>query len=61
MPIQKVNLDISEGADFIIMEPAMMNLTLILRVKQNHPLIPYCNQISGEYTIVELASTSMSI
>jgi len=57
MFIHKVDLDINEGADMIIVKPALTNLDLILRVKQNYPTIPIAAyQVSGEYAMIELLS-----
>jgi len=55
MFMQKVDLDINEGADMVIVKPALTNLDLILRVKQKHPAVPIAAyQVSGEYAIVKL-------
>lgn len=57
MFMQKVGLDIDEGADIIIVKPALTNLDLILKVKQAHPNIPIAAyQVSGEYAMIELLS-----
>lgn len=53
MFMQKVDLDISEGADIVIVKPALPNLDLILRTKQRHPTIPIAAyQVSGEYVMI---------
>ena len=55
MFMQKVDLDISEGADFVIVKPALTNLDHILRIKQKHPTIPIAAyQVSGEYATIKL-------
>jgi porphobilinogen synthase len=55
MFMQKVDLDISEGADFVIVKPALTNLDHILRVKQKYPAIPIAAyQVSGEYAMIKL-------
>ena len=55
MFMQKVDLDISEGADMIIVKPALTNLDLILRVKLKYPAIPIAAyQVSGEYAMIKL-------
>ena len=55
MFMQKVDLDISEGADMVIVKPALTNLDLILRVKQQYPNVPIAAyQVSGEYAIIKL-------
>jgi porphobilinogen synthase len=57
MYMRKVELDVSEGADIIIVKPALTNLDLILRVKLRYPTIPIAAyQVSGEYTMINLIS-----
>jgi porphobilinogen synthase len=57
MYMQKVELDISEGADMVIVKPALTNLDLIIRVKQRYPTIPIAAyQVSGEYAMINLLS-----
>lgn len=57
MFMQKVDLDISEGADMVIVKPALTNLDHIVRVKQNYPAVPIAAfQVSGEYAMVKLLS-----
>jgi porphobilinogen synthase len=57
MFMQKVGLDIDEGADLVIVKPAITNLDLILRVKQKYPNIPVAAyQVSGEYAMIKLLS-----
>src|SRR3989304_6317465 len=55
MFMRKVDLDISEGADVVIVKPALTNLDLILRVKQQYPNVPIAAyQVSGEYAMIKL-------
>jgi porphobilinogen synthase len=57
MFMQKVDLDISEGADMVIIKPAITNLDHIVRVKQKYPTIPIAAyQVSGEYAMIKLLS-----
>jgi porphobilinogen synthase len=57
MFMQKVDLDISEGADIVIVKPALTNLDLIVAVKQRYPSIPIAAyQVSGEYAMIKLLS-----
>jgi porphobilinogen synthase len=57
MFMQKVKLDVEEGADFLIVKPALTNLDHILRVKQAYPTIPIAAyQVSGEYELIKLLS-----
>jgi porphobilinogen synthase len=57
MFMQKVDLDIEEGADIIIVKPALPNLDHILRIKQQYPTIPIATyQVTGEYVMIKSAS-----
>lgn len=57
MFMQKVDLDICEGADMVIIKPALTNLDHILRVKQKYPTVPIAAyQVSGEYAMIKLLS-----
>lgn len=57
MFIQKIALDVSEGADMVIVKPALTNQDLILRVKQDYPNLPIAAyQVSGEYAMIKLLS-----
>lgn len=57
MFMQKVDLDVSEGADMVIVKPALTNLDNILRVKQKYPTVPIAAyQVSGEYAMIKLLS-----
>jgi porphobilinogen synthase len=57
MFMQKVDLDINEGADIVIVKPALTNLDLIVAVKQRYPSIPIAAyQVSGEYAMIKLLS-----
>lgn len=57
MFMAKVDLDINEGADIIIVKPALTNLDHIAWVKQKYPTIPVAAyQVSGEYVMIKLLS-----
>lgn len=57
MFMQKVDLDIGEGGDIVIVKPALTNLDLILRTKQKYPTIPIAAyQVSGEYAMIKSPS-----
>jgi len=59
MFMAKVDLDISEGADMIIVKPALTNLDLILLTRQRYPNIPVAAyQVSGEYVMIKSSSES---
>jgi porphobilinogen synthase len=54
MFMQKADLDIREGADIVIVKPALPNLDLMLRIKQQYPTVPIAAyQVSGEYAMIE--------
>ena len=54
--INEVRLDLNEGADIIIIKPAMAYLDIIYKIKErfNIPIIAY--NVSGEYSMVKSAS-----
>ena len=54
--INEVQLDINEGADMVIIKPALSYLDIIYRIKErfNIPIIAY--NVSGEYTMIKSAS-----
>jgi porphobilinogen synthase len=57
MFMSKVDLDISEGADIIIVKPALTNLDLILLTHQRYPNVPIATyQVSGEYLMIKTPS-----
>ncbi len=57
MFMQKAELDISEGADIAIVKPALSNLDLIYRLKQQYPTISIAAyQVSGEYAMIKTAA-----
>lgn len=55
--IREVQLDIQEGADLLMVKPAMNYLDVIYRIKQQYPQIPLCAyQVSGEYAMLKAAA-----
>jgi porphobilinogen synthase len=54
--LREIGLDIQEGADIVMVKPAMSYLDIIRRVKDafNVPVAAY--NVSGEYSMVEAAS-----
>jgi porphobilinogen synthase len=53
MFLSKIDLDIKEGADIVIIKPALTNLDIILLTKQKYPAIPIAAyQVSGEYAML---------
>lgn len=55
--LREVALDIQEGADLVMVKPAMNYLDIILKIKQNYPEIPLAAyQVSGEYAMIKFAA-----
>ncbi len=55
--LREVILDLEEGADMIMVKPAMNYLDIIFRVKQQFPEVPLCAyQVSGEYSMLKFAA-----
>jgi len=54
--LREIALDIEEGADMVMVKPAMPYLDVICRARQefNHPLAAY--QVSGEYSMIVAAA-----
>jgi porphobilinogen synthase len=56
MFMQKLDLDIREGADIVIIKPAITNLDIISLTRQMFPSIPVAAyQVSGEYAMMHSA------
>ena len=53
--IQEVYLDIEEGADIVMVKPALPCLDLIYRVKQEFAMPTAAFNVSGEYAMVKAA------
>jgi porphobilinogen synthase len=53
--MREIAMDVKEGADMIIIKPALSYLDIIYRAKQNFqlPIITY--QVSGEYSMLKIA------
>lgn len=55
--LREVELDIAEGADMLMVKPALPYLDIITQVKQNYPQYPLgAYQVSGEYAMIKAAS-----
>ena len=54
--LREIKQDIDEGADIIVVKPALAYLDIIYRVKQkfNIPIAAY--SVSGEYSMIKKAS-----
>ena len=53
--LKEISLDISEGADMVIVKPGMPYLDIIYRVKQEFKMPTYAYQVSGEYSMIKNA------
>ena len=54
---REVELDLAEGADLIMVKPAMNYLDILFRLKQHYPEVPLCAyQVSGEYAMLKNAA-----
>ena len=50
--LREVALDISEGADFVMVKPGMPYLDIIKLVKENFKIPVFAYQVSGEYSLI---------
>ena len=53
--IHEVEMDINEGADIVMIKPAMPYLDIITRIKQNFKIPTFAYQVSGEYSMLKNA------
>ena len=51
--LKEISLDLSEGADMVIIKPGMPYLDIIYRVKQEFKIPVYAYQVSGEYSMIK--------
>ena len=57
--LREVALDLAEGADLLMVKPALSYLDVIHRVKQAHPEVPLAAyNVSGEYAMVKAAAAN---
>ena len=57
--LREVALDVAEGADILMVKPALSYLDVIRRVKQAHPEIPLAAyNVSGEFSMVKAAAAN---
>ncbi|MEN6467521.1 MAG: porphobilinogen synthase [Smithella sp.] len=54
--IREISLDVSEGADIIMVKPALAYLDVICRAKQEFDLPLAAYNVSGEYSIIKAAA-----
>ena len=57
--LREVALDLQEGADMLMVKPALSYLDVISRVKQAHPQVPLAAyNVSGEFAMVKAAAAN---
>jgi porphobilinogen synthase len=54
--LREVALDIAEGADIVMVKPALAYLDIIRQAKDNFSLPVACYNVSGEYAMVKAAA-----
>ncbi len=54
--LREVGLDIDEGADFVMVKPAMPYLDIIRRVRETFGVPTFAYQVSGEYAMLKAAA-----
>lgn len=54
--LREVELDIMEGADIVMVKPALSYMDIIWRVKERFGVPVACYNVSGEYSMVKAAS-----
>jgi porphobilinogen synthase len=55
--LREVELDVAEGADIVMVKPALAYMDLIRRVREEFDLPVACYNVSGEYAMVKAAAT----
>jgi len=57
--LREVDLDVEEGADILMVKPALSYLDVISRVKDRYPEVPLAAyNVSGEYAMVKAAASN---
>jgi len=51
--LREVALDVSEGADFVMVKPGMLYLDIIKLIKDNFKIPVFAYQVSGEYSLIK--------
>ncbi len=54
--VREVGLDLEEGADFVMVKPAMPYLDVVRRVKDTWQVPTFAYQVSGEYAMLKAAA-----
>ncbi|MFO0462412.1 MAG: porphobilinogen synthase, partial [Burkholderiales bacterium] len=56
--LREVALDISEGADMVMVKPGMPYLDIVRRVKDEFRMPTFAYQVSGEYAMIKAAAAN---
>ena len=56
--LREVGLDIAEGADIVMVKPAMPYLDIVRRVSETYSVPTFAYQVSGEYAMLKAASAN---
>ncbi len=56
--LREVALDISEGADSVMVKPGLAYLDIVRRVKDRFEIPVFAYQVSGEYAMIEAAAAA---
>ena len=54
--LREVALDVSEGADMVMIKPALPYLDIIAKVKETFAMPTFAYQVSGEYAMIQAAA-----
>ena len=54
--VREVGLDIKEGADYVMVKPAMPYLDIVRRVKDTYGVPTFAYQVSGEFAMLKAAA-----
>ncbi|MAD91762.1 MAG: porphobilinogen synthase [Gammaproteobacteria bacterium] len=56
--LREVGFDIQEGADFVMIKPALPYLDIVKRVKETYKIPTFAYQVSGEYAMIKAAANN---
>jgi porphobilinogen synthase len=56
--VREVALDLAEGADLVMVKPALPYLDIVRRVKDTYQVPTFAYQVSGEYAMLKAAAAN---
>jgi porphobilinogen synthase len=56
--LREVELDLAEGADFVMVKPGLPYLDVVARVKDTFGVPTFAYQVSGEYAMIEASAAA---